>query len=453
MSPLLRLELLRLLRSRSAMVGLVALALAGGLALAHGARIINGQRATLADKAALQAEQHAAILESAGPEARAGDQMYFLVHHTAHHPTAHAPWALGQRDVQSINIKVRLLALQGQLYAGELLNPALVAAGGLDAALVLALLAPLLVIALTYGLWSNEAEGGTWSLLRLQGPRPARILRWRLCLRGGCVILVLWSLIAGGVVWAGLPADARTGQLIALAAATVAGWLGLSALVASLRRSSEFTLLTLLGLWMLLAVVGPALISILASAKYPLPESLTLTAEQRQGYHASWDDPVPDTMAHFSERYPEWQGAEVPTDVYSNAWYYAMQQAGDDAARTSAMAYRRGLEARHQWTLRAALWLPPATVLLAQHALARTDLDSHLAYLDSVAHFHESLKRFFFPAVFDNRQVSAVDWNAMPVHTFTDTRESAPALHLVALLQAGLLLGLGLWRLGRVERH
>lgn len=451
MMTILRLDLVRLWRSRGAVFGLGALALAGALALWHGHRVIEQQRATLADRVALQAEQHAAILEPAGPDARAGDQMYYLVHHTAHHPSRLAPWAVGQRDIQAVNVKVRLLALQGQLYAGELLNPALVAAGGLDAALVLALLAPLMVIALTYGLWGDEAEDGTWSLLRVQGIPPARVLRWRLFLRGGVVTLVLWALIAAGVVVADLPADGRTLQLGALAAASVAGWLGMSALVASMRRSSEFSLLTLLGAWMLLAIIGPALVTILASAAYPLPESLTLTAEQRQGYHASWDAAVPDTMERFYERYPAFRGATVPTDTYSNAWYYAMQQAGDDAARTSAAAYRQGLEARHRWTVRAAAWLPPATILLAQHDLARTDLDSHLAYLDSVAEFHEALKQFFFPAVFDNRPVSAINWSAMPAHSFAATPSPASPLVGIALLQAGLLLVVGLWRINRID--
>jgi len=451
MRTVLRLEQRRLLRSRGAVLGLCTLAVAGLLALGHGHTVMSRQRDALAAGTALQAEQHRAILEPAGPGARAGDQMYYLVHHTAHHPSAWAAWAIGQRDVQAIGVKVRLLALQGQLYAGELLNPVLAAAGGLDAALVLALFAPLLIIALTHSLWAEDLEDGTWALLRAQGVRPSRLLGARLLLRGGSVLLVLLGLIAFASVWPGLPADGRVWQLAALAVASVAVWLGLAALVASLRRSSEFSLLLLLALWLVLAVIGPSLVSIAAAARYPLPEALALTAEQRQGYHASWDEPVPDTMERFYQRYPEWRGADVPTDVYSNAWYYAMQQAGDEQARTSADAYRRGLEDRHAWTMRAASWLPPATVLLAQHALARTDLDSHLAYLDSVSAFHESLKQFFFPAVFDNRPVSAIDWTAMPTHDFTDTRPASYRLLITALLQGLLLLVAGLWRLRQLD--
>ena len=52
-------------------------------------------------------------------------------------------------------------------------------------------------------------------------------------------------------------------------------------------------------------------------------------------------------MAVFAQRYPEWAGAAVPTDRYSNPWYYAMQQRGDEAADPPARAYRSALEQRH----------------------------------------------------------------------------------------------------------
>jgi hypothetical protein len=72
----------------------------------------------------------------------------------------------------------------------------------------------------------------------------------------------------------------------------------------------------------------------------------------------------------------------VPTDRYSNAWYYAMQQRGDDAAAPAAAAYVATLHVRHAWVGRW-LWLfPPAALQRALDRMARTDLPSHLAYLD-----------------------------------------------------------------------
>jgi hypothetical protein len=84
------------------------------------------------------------------------------------------------------------------------------------------------------------------------------------------------------------------------------------------------------------------------------------------------------TMARFFERYPEWRGAPVPNDTYSNAWYYAMQQRGDDAAARAVAAYFHALERRRAFASRASFLFPPAVFRRALDEVARTDLDSHL---------------------------------------------------------------------------
>lgn len=145
-----RLQGKALLDTRTARASLAVFLLAGVLGLWYGQLVIARQRAALSASPGLQAEQHAAALRHVAPTARAADQLYYLHFHTRHEPGPWAPFALGLRDVQPYNLKVRLLALHGQLYAGELVNPLLVAAGHFDAAFVLAWLSPLLVIALLH---------------------------------------------------------------------------------------------------------------------------------------------------------------------------------------------------------------------------------------------------------------------------------------------------------------
>jgi len=84
--------------------------------------------------------------------------------------------SLGQRDLQPFNLKVRLLALQGQLYDSDVTNPLLAAFGSFDLAFVIVFIVPLFVIALTHNVWSAERELGTWSLIQSQ---PASTLRHR----------------------------------------------------------------------------------------------------------------------------------------------------------------------------------------------------------------------------------------------------------------------------------
>jgi hypothetical protein len=75
-----------------------------------------------------------------------------------------------------------------------------------------------------------------------------------------------------------------------------------------------------------------------------------------------------------------------------------------------------------------------------------------------VADYHESLKRFVQPAIFDGRPITQVRWSDAPRHSFRD-REAVPLLRAptVLLLQVLsmavlTLLLLYLSRLGRVAR-
>jgi ABC-2 type transport system permease protein len=447
-----RLELRGLLRSRVVRVALAFSLIAGGLAVAHGRGVIERQREALREGPALQAEQHRAVLELKPPTALAGDQLYYLFFHTAHEPSAWAAIALGQRDVLPFNLKVRLLALQGQLQEVDLVSPLLSTYGNFDAAFVLVVLAPLLIIVLTYDVTSVEREGGTWDLARSQGASETVLAGLKLAVRAGVAAGPFLALLAAIPILVGAGWDGRVAALAAAFGAYLLFWVLAAAAVAALRRGSDFNLLTLCGLWLVLTVLAPAVINTWATQRVPIGESLELAVLQRHGYHSAWDRPLDETMEAFYARYPEWRGREVPRDRYSIAWYYAMQQRGDAAAEPAFRAYLDAVERRQALVRRLAAWVPPLALTDSLLLVARTDVDSHLAYLRSVADFHEQLKGFFLPAVFDDRPVSAMDWSAAPRHAFRDeARASAATLvgpHLLHVVGAALVL-LGAVRAGR----
>ena len=420
MLRILRIELILLLRGRAVVMGTLLLLLAGVFALFHGRTVIARQQAAIAASPALQDEEHRAILSPLPPTAEAGDQLYYLFFHTVRAPSAWAPVAIGQRDVQAFNLKVSTRALYEQLFNAELGNPLLAAFGNFDLAFVFVVLAPLLVIALTYNVYSQERELGTWDLVRAQPLNPVLLLAVKFVLRALVSWLPLAALLALATFVLDLPLDGRWLTVAMATLAYVMFWVAAAAAVSWWRRSSDVNVLALLGLWTVSTVLGPALINVAAAAKYPLPEALELTVLVREGYHSSWDRPLPETMALFYDRYPEWKDVPIPLDRYSNGWYYAMQQRGDEAARPAVARYRQSLEDRERWVARASSLFPPAVFQRAMTAIARTDLDAYLAYLDSVTAYHERLKRHFFPVVFSDVTVAEVDWSAAPRHTHRD---------------------------------
>jgi ABC-2 type transport system permease protein len=409
-----------LLRARAATAGALILLVAGVLAIAHGHVVIGRQMNALESRPRLQAAEHQRIFRPLPPTANAGDQLYYLAYHTARYPSPWATLAIGQRDVHPFNLKIRLLALQGQMYDVDLGNPLLAAFGHFDLAFVFVVLVPLLLVAITYNVHSAEVEGGTWSLLRSQPVSTSGILVIRCLLRALIVWLPMVGLLLLATRWSGVPLDRRWWLVTAGALAYTLTWMGAALAVAALRRSSDFNLLALLGIWVVWTALGPAMLNVVAAARYPLPEALELTVLQRQGYHGAWDEPLPEVMDAFYRRYPEWRSFSVPRDRYSNAWYYAMQQRGDDMAEQAARRYRQGLEAKDRWLARRSWICPPAAFHRLLTRVARTDLAGHLAYVDSVAEYHERLKKHFLPVIFSDQTVADVDWRAAPVHTHWD---------------------------------
>jgi ABC-2 type transport system permease protein len=449
MGVVFRLELARVLRSRALVAAMLVWAVAAAAALVNGDRVIERQRRALAQSDRLQAEQHDAVLAHQPPTGSAGDQLYYLAFHTRHHPSSWASLSIGQRDQRSFNVKVRALALHGQLYDGDLTNPLLAALGTFDFAFVLVALVPLLVVALCHDLVSGEREAGTWPLVKAQPAAPLRVLMAKVGARYAVLLTLVCAAVAASPFAIGAAWDGRVAALMLTMAVYLLAWVSMSMLVATLGRPSDVNALVLLGVWVLLVVVGPALVVMAGAARYPTPEALELTVAQRQGYHASWDRPVPETMAPFVARYPQWANTPVPTDRYSTAWYYAMQQRGDDEAAPAAAAYRAALVARQTWVGRWLRLLPPADVQRALDRLARTDLQAHLAYLDSVASFHETLERHFLPVMFQEPTIAEVNWRTLPRHDHRDEGLAGDLLPAFGPLAAWLAGALGLTWLRR----
>jgi ABC-2 type transport system permease protein len=415
-----RLEWSLLVRGWTAALGVSVIAVMGLLAIVHGREIVDRQAAVIANSPALQAEEHRAILDPQPADALAGDQLYYLFFHTVREPSPWAAVAIGQRDAQPFNLKVRILALQGQLYDAELGSPLLAALGNFDLTFVFIVLVPLLIVGLTFNIWSAERELGTWDLVRSQPVRAWRILAIKFALRALLVWSVTLLLHGAAALLLRIPIDMTWLTIAWWLTLYIAFWIGVAALVTAARHGSDTNIVILLGVWLVTVVLGPALIAVAAAVRVPLPEALELTVAQRQGYHAAWDEPQGEVMAAFYRSYPEWQSVPIPTDRYSNGWYYAMQQRGDDLARDAAQRYRQALIDRDRWAGRLSWFFPPALLQRRLSHAAGTDLAGYLRYLDSVSVYHEALKAHFFPIVFSDATVREVDWTRAPRHHHRD---------------------------------
>lgn len=442
-------ELRLALHARLARGAIVLLLALSALSVWSGLQAAGGQREALAR---LEASHRAEVTAMAGKYADGGDAgtvAYGTPHLTTNPPSSLSFAAIGQRDLQPVALRVRLLGLQSQLYESEAINPELAMAGRFDFAFLLVYLAPLFVIALVHDLVSGEREAGRLRLLASLPGKAGGPWRRRLGLRYALVWLALLLPLAVGVAVAGAGAGAL-GRLVLVASLYLLFWFGLAAWVAGRARGSASSAAILLACLVGLTMVLPTLLDAAIARAVPVSKGVELALAQRQEVHQGWDLPKEDTFQKFFRSHPEWRDTPPVTGRFHWKWYYAMHQAGDDAVAPQVAQYRDSLRAREDWTARAGLLLAPVGVQVLLHRLADTDLRAQLAYQERIERYHTELRRFFYPYFFHERPFGKADFARLPAYAHAPPANELPGAPLAALALLGVAAAfLGLRRLDR----
>lgn len=450
MKPLIA-DLRLLVRSRFSVAALALLLILTGLSVATGLSAVARQNATIDRVAIAHQRDAAAVIDEYGkPDSDAGYAAYYTFHLTSDRPSDLAFAALGQRDIQPYVLRVRLLGLQAQLYESEIINPELALPGPFDFAFVLIYLAPLIVVALMHDLVTGEREAGRLRLLSSLPSSAGGMWFRRSGLRYGLVLLALLVPLGIGGVIAG--ASVTSVAILSLITALyLAFWFGLSLLVAARGKTSAGTATALVGCWIVLTLLIPAGANAAITRAIPVARSVDLTLAQREAVHHAWDIPKDEIFRPFFVRRPEWSDTPPVTGRFHWKWYYAMHEMGDDAVAPQLAEYRASLAERQAWTSALGWVSPAAAVQTLVHRVADTDLEAHLAYQDSIAAFHERLKVFYYPYMFEERPFDRPDFAALPTYAARQTSASVLASPLAALGLLSLLAMIGatvgIWRL------
>lgn len=116
-----------------------------------------------------------------------------------------------------------------------------------------------------------------------------------------------------------------------------------------------------------------------------------------------------------------------------------MHQVGDEAVAEQVADYRAHLLARQNLSEKVGWMLPSVGAQVLLHRIADTDLVAQLAYQDSIAAFHERLRRFFYPYLFTDRPFTRADFDRLPSYEARTATDSLPSLSLGALVAGALL--------------
>lgn len=153
----------------------------------------------------------------------------------------------------------------------QLFNPLLRELGLLDFASILALLLPLTVIALTYGLVQEDRERGVWRLVCAQMPRPWLLVFAALAVRLAAVLIpavaassLAFMLDSGSTLYAAM-------QWLVFVGMFAGVWITVSGLFLLLPVSSGAAAVGLLGVWLVTTFAVPAGLSWAANGAQPMP--------------------------------------------------------------------------------------------------------------------------------------------------------------------------------------
>lgn len=438
-------------RSVGVRIGLLFLLTAGLVSLLVGKQFLNRQQTSVAEAAVYQREDIQRNRHYHPNEL--GLLLYYVPFTLVNETLPINGLSIGQRDLNPSIQRVTIRALEAQQYDTDLINPANLLAGNIDFSFVLIYLFPLLIIAFTYNIVSDERERGTWRLVVVQTGHPLRLIRQQFLVRG----LVLGGLAVGLLLLAvpvlGIAPDHHYGLFVFTSVLYLLGWFGLCFWVVSLYKSSAFNAMLLVTIWINLLLIVPAAVNRFIVNRYPVPEALATTVKQRQGYHEKWDMDKTETMTRFFAHYPQFSTYRWSDTEFSWFWYYAMQQMGDDESASQSREFRQKLRQREVTSRRIAWFIPSLHAQLQLNEITRSGLGNQLRFLDQTGRFHEKMRLHFYPKIFRDMPVSAERWDAIAVETFTDDSAINLLELSVPLLVFGLLfVGLG-WLNFRRNRY
>jgi ABC-2 type transport system permease protein len=396
-------------------MGVAAIFLFGMYGFYYGSQLIEDQQTTIDSVAEVQKRHLDQVIEHGHGKA-AGSTAYYPFFYTYHSPSSWASFSIGQRDVNPFTLKVKMLAVEGQLYDSELTNPLTLLVGNLDASFVFVFLFPLLIIAFTYNIISDEQESGVWKMVSTTNSAIVTTIAIKIMTRFSVILVAALLLFLTGAVVLHLPLASPTLQLGAGLLFYVLFWFGIAVLVLSLNKSSSFNATTMVGIWIFLCILYPGIANILINRGVPVPEATQTAIDQREGYHEKWDLPKAPTMEKFYAAYPQYRKYPIPEDRYSSGWYYAMQFAGDQESANSSAKLFEKLHIREQLAEVAGLFNPVVGIQQLFNKVANTDLSAHIRYLSSVKEHHKNVRAYFYPFIFEETPTEDLDWHAYPTY-------------------------------------
>lgn len=357
-------------------------------------------------------------------------------------PTALAAMSVGQSDLYPYYFKVSRGSKQTFINNDEIENPTNLLAGKFDLAFVMIYLYPLLILALSYNLLSQEKEQGTLAMMMSQPVALKTFVIGKIGLRAALILALAIGLSLLGVLFSGLnlmTGGAAWRLILWIGVVTFYGvfWFALAVAVNAFGKSSATNAVTLAGLWLLFVLLVPSLVNVAISTLAPVPSRVEMIqATRRASNEASAKGS--QLLAKYFEDHPELVPASGKPDM--NDFFtksIAVQTETERLIEPVMNAFDQQL-AKQQALINTLRFLSPAIVTQAAlNDIAGTSHARYQHFLALVDRFHLDWQQYFNPRILQQAKLTAREFDTVPKFTFTEEP-------LGAILRRAILGWLGL---------
>ena len=349
--------------------------------------------------------------------------------------------ATGQSDIYSHYVKPVLYGESFELNYTELSNPVQLMFGSFDISFVVIYLLPLIVIAFTYNIVSQEREEGT---LQVVASQPISIFQWmlqkaliRYLLLAGILVTIILILLT--IV--GVPFIQNVGKLsmfLLIAVGYMLFWFVIACLVNLHGQSSANNAVVLIGWWILLVLLVPSSINQVASSFHPVPSRARLINELRVVNNEA-EKKADELLANFLRDHPELAGFEGGSQGWKE--YFATQDLIKSEIQPVLDEYESKLESQQDWVDRSRFISPALLIQNSFNELAGTSTRDYEDYRQQVADFSVVWRDFFLPMIFKGEDFTKDLMAQLPEFTYRESTTYKESItNTVAIFFYSLLL-------------
>lgn len=158
--------------------------------------------------------------------------------------------------------------------------------GALTAATTLQLLVPLLIVLLGFSAFAGEREQGTLRQVLSLGVKPSTLGAGKaLGIAAALGVVLVPATVIGVMTMAGIGAGSDLSRVLVLIASYLAyfvAWLGLTLTISAVSKTGRVALAGSLGIWMLVSVLAPRLMTDVVRALHPTPSAAAFALALKQ---------------------------------------------------------------------------------------------------------------------------------------------------------------------------